>query len=138
MQPVPVITKVVNSHPAYGEVYLIQQYVIKSVSDLRQVGGFLRVLWYHPPIKVTAVNFKDILFLISLNIVCYCFLFRILRHYLIYILVCCDLYTIRIINKKYHIVWTVSKSNGKNYRNRDKIYTLSAQRLLTFRGIFCL
>jgi hypothetical protein len=44
MQPVPVITKVVNSHPAYGEVYLIQQYVIKSVSDLRQIGGFLWVL----------------------------------------------------------------------------------------------
>jgi hypothetical protein len=27
-------------------VYSIQQYVIKFVSDLRQVGGFLRVLWF--------------------------------------------------------------------------------------------
>ena len=54
MQPVPVITKVVNSHPAYGEVYLIQQYVIKSVSDLRQIGGFLWVLRFPPPIKLTA------------------------------------------------------------------------------------
>jgi hypothetical protein len=31
-------------NPAHGGVYLIQ-YVIKFVSDLRQVGGFLRVLW---------------------------------------------------------------------------------------------
>ena len=31
-----------------------QHYVIKFVSDLRQVGGFLRVLWFPPPIKLTA------------------------------------------------------------------------------------
>jgi len=31
----------------------VQQYVIKVVSDLRQVGGFLRVLWFPPPIKLT-------------------------------------------------------------------------------------
>jgi hypothetical protein len=29
--------------------------VIKFVSDLRQVGGFLRVLWFPPPIKLTAM-----------------------------------------------------------------------------------
>jgi len=33
-----------------GEVYSIKQYVIKFVSDLRQVGGFLR---FPPPIKLT-------------------------------------------------------------------------------------
>ena len=32
----------------------IQQYVIKFVSDLRQVGGFLRVHRFPPPIKLTA------------------------------------------------------------------------------------
>ena len=37
------------------EVYLIQHYVIKFVSDLRQVGGFLRVLWFPPPTKLTAM-----------------------------------------------------------------------------------
>jgi len=37
-----------------GEVYSIQHYVIKFVSDLRQVGGFLRVLRFPPPIKLTA------------------------------------------------------------------------------------
>jgi hypothetical protein len=56
MQPVPVIAKVVNSHPAYGKVGLIQQYVIKSVSDLRQVGGFLWVLRFPPPIKLTTTK----------------------------------------------------------------------------------
>ena len=32
----------------------VQHYVIKIVSDLKQVGGFLRVLRFHPPIKITA------------------------------------------------------------------------------------
>jgi hypothetical protein len=35
--------KVVSSNPAHSEVYSIQHYVIKFVSDLRQVGGFLRL-----------------------------------------------------------------------------------------------
>jgi hypothetical protein len=38
---VPIITNVVSSNPVHGEVYSIQYYVIKFVSDLRQVGGFL-------------------------------------------------------------------------------------------------
>jgi hypothetical protein len=32
----------------------IQHYVIRFVSDLRQDGGFLRVLLFPPPIKLTA------------------------------------------------------------------------------------
>jgi hypothetical protein len=32
----------------------VQQYVIKFVSDLREVDGFLRVLRFPPPIKRTA------------------------------------------------------------------------------------
>ena len=36
-----------------GEVYSILHYVIKFVSDLRQVGGFLRVLRFPPSIKLT-------------------------------------------------------------------------------------
>jgi hypothetical protein len=32
----------------------IQPNVIKFVIDLRQVGGILRVLWFPPPIKLTA------------------------------------------------------------------------------------
>jgi len=44
----------VSSNPAHGEVYAIQEYVIKFVRDLRQVGGFLRVLRFPLPIKLTA------------------------------------------------------------------------------------
>jgi hypothetical protein len=51
---VPITTKVVSSNLVHGEVCSIQHYVIKFVSDLRQVGGFLRVLRFLPPIKQTA------------------------------------------------------------------------------------
>ena len=51
VQLVP-ITKVVSSNPDHGEVCLIQHYVIKYVSVLKQVSGFLRVLWFPPPIKL--------------------------------------------------------------------------------------
>jgi hypothetical protein len=37
-----------------GEVYSIQHYVIKFVSDLRQGSGFLQVLRFPSPIKLTA------------------------------------------------------------------------------------
>ena len=39
-----------------GEVYSIQHYVIKFVSDLLQVGGFLWMLRFPPPIKLIALN----------------------------------------------------------------------------------
>ena len=45
---------VVSLHLTHGEVYSIQHYVIKFVSDLRQVGGFLGVLRFPQPIKLTA------------------------------------------------------------------------------------
>ena len=41
------------SNPAHGEVYSIQHYVLKFVSDLRKVGSFLWVLRFPPPIKLT-------------------------------------------------------------------------------------
>ena len=44
VQSVPITTKAVSLNPIQGEVYSIQHYLIKFVSDLRQVGGFLRVL----------------------------------------------------------------------------------------------
>jgi hypothetical protein len=37
----------------HGEVYMIQHYVIKFVSDLQQVGSFLQVLRFSLPIKLT-------------------------------------------------------------------------------------
>jgi hypothetical protein len=39
----------------HGEMFSIQHYVIKFVSDLRQVSGFLWVLRFPPPIKLTAM-----------------------------------------------------------------------------------
>ena len=51
MQSVPITINIVSLNPAHGEVYSIQHYVIKFVSDLRQVGCFLR---FPPPIKLTA------------------------------------------------------------------------------------
>jgi len=39
-------TKVVSSNPTHGELYSIQHYVIKFVSNLWQVSGFLRTLWF--------------------------------------------------------------------------------------------
>jgi len=53
MQSVPITTKVVSSNTVHGEVYSIQHYVIKFVSDLGQDGGFLWVLRFPLPIKLT-------------------------------------------------------------------------------------
>jgi hypothetical protein len=44
VQSVPITTKVVSLNPAHGEVYSIQYYVIKFVSDFLQVSGYLRFL----------------------------------------------------------------------------------------------
>ena len=44
VQSAPITTNVVRSNLVHGDVYYIQHYVIKYVSDLEQVGGFLRVL----------------------------------------------------------------------------------------------
>jgi hypothetical protein len=38
MQLVPITNNIMNSDPALGGMYPIQHYVIKFVSDLRQVG----------------------------------------------------------------------------------------------------
>jgi hypothetical protein len=48
MQSVPMTTDVVSSDLDRGH------YVIKFVRDLRQDDGFLRVLRFPPPIKLTA------------------------------------------------------------------------------------
>ena len=54
VQSVPITTKVVILNPVHGEEYSIKHYVIKFVSDLWQVDGFLRVFRFPPPIKLTA------------------------------------------------------------------------------------
>ena len=49
-------TNVASLSPARGKMYSIQHCVIKFVSDLRQVGGFLRVLRFPPPTKLIATT----------------------------------------------------------------------------------
>ena len=53
VQSVPITTKVVSSNSVHGEVYSIQHCVIKFVSDLLHVGGFLQVLRFPPSITLT-------------------------------------------------------------------------------------
>ena len=53
VQSVPFTTKFVSLNPAHVKVYLIQ--LIMFVSGLRQVNGFPWVLWFPPPIKLTAL-----------------------------------------------------------------------------------
>jgi hypothetical protein len=51
MQPVPIITMLWVRIPLMAKC---TRYNIMFVSDLRQVGGFLRVLRFPAPIKLTA------------------------------------------------------------------------------------
>jgi len=75
-QCLPITTKVVSLNSAHGEVYSIQHYVIKIVSYLRQVSGFLQVLRFPPPIKVTTLapignfqnHFRDYFWLVYLQV----------------------------------------------------------------------
>jgi hypothetical protein len=57
----------VNSNSIHGEVYLIQHYVIKFVSDLRQVGGFLCILWFPPDLTWFVMNKLDYNFTFRAN-----------------------------------------------------------------------
>ena len=54
VQSVLITTKVVSLNLVHGKVYSIQHYVMKFVSDLRQVTSVFRVLRFPPPIKLTA------------------------------------------------------------------------------------
>jgi len=65
VQSVPITTNVVSLNPADGEVYSIQHYVIKFVSDLWQVGGFLWVLRFPPPTDHHYIT--EILLKVTLN-----------------------------------------------------------------------
>jgi hypothetical protein len=51
MESVPITNEEFESHS--GKVYSMQHYVIKFVSDLRQVGGFLWALRFPPSIELT-------------------------------------------------------------------------------------
>ena len=67
VQSVPNTTKVVSLNPTHVEVYSIQLNVIKFISDLQQVCGFLWVLRFPPPIKLTRHKITEILLQVALN-----------------------------------------------------------------------
>jgi hypothetical protein len=54
-------------NPDHDEVYSIQHYVIKFVSDLRQVVGFLGVLRFLPPSITDRHDITGILLKVALN-----------------------------------------------------------------------
>ena len=72
VQSMPITTKVLSSNPAHGKMYSIQHYVIKFVGDLRKVGGFLWVLRFPPPIKLTSLIEKNILLKVALYTLTHC------------------------------------------------------------------
>ena len=69
MSSVYITSKVVSSNPSDGEVYSIQHYVIKFVSDLRQLGVFLRVLRVFATNKTDRHDIAEIVFRLVLNTV---------------------------------------------------------------------
>ena len=57
----------VSSNPVLGEVYSIQHYVIKFVSDLRQVGGFFPGTTVSSTTKTDRPDITEILLKVVLN-----------------------------------------------------------------------
>ena len=55
------------SHQAHGEVYSIQLYVIKVVSDLRQISGFLLIFWVSSTHKTDRHDITEILLKVVLH-----------------------------------------------------------------------
>ena len=60
---IPITTNVMSSNPTQT----IQHYVIKFVSDLPQVSGFLRVLWFPPNNKTDCHDITEILLKVAIN-----------------------------------------------------------------------
>jgi hypothetical protein len=55
MQSVPITIDGVGSNLDQDEMYSLQHYAIKFVSDLQHVGGFIPVIRSPPPIKLTVL-----------------------------------------------------------------------------------
>ena len=62
-----ITTKVVSSNSAPGDVYSIQHYVVKFVSDLREVGVFFHVLPVSSTNKTDSHDKTEILLKVALN-----------------------------------------------------------------------
>ena len=67
IQSVHITTKVVGSNTAHDEVYSIHYYVIKFVSDFRQVGGFSLGTPISSTNKIDRHDIAEILLKVVLN-----------------------------------------------------------------------
>jgi len=67
VQWVPNTTNVVSLNPPHGKVYSVQHYVIKFVSDLRQVIGFFTGTAVSSPKKTDCHDITEILLKVVLN-----------------------------------------------------------------------
>ena len=92
VQSVPITTDDVSSTPEHGEVYLIQHYVIKFVSDLRQVSDFLR---FPQQIRIVRHDITEILLKVALNTKPIFFYFSVFRVF-------------------FEQIWTMQKNMGKS------------------------
>ena len=74
----------VRPNPAHGDVYSIQHYVIQFVRDIRQIGGFLRVLPFSTSNKTDCHYLAEILAKVALNTItlslCVCVNLEIARY----------------------------------------------------------
>ena len=61
------VCDLLSSNPVHGEVYSIQHFRIKLVSDLRQVSGFLQALRFPSTIKTDRHDITEILLKVTLN-----------------------------------------------------------------------
>ena len=69
MQSGPITTNDISSNPAHGEVYLIQHYVMKFISDFCKGGGYLRVIRFPYTNKTDRYDKTEILFKVALNFI---------------------------------------------------------------------
>ena len=67
VQSVPITTKIVSLNSVHGDVYSIQHYVIKFVSDLRQVDSFLIDTPVSSTNKTDLHDIAEILLKVALN-----------------------------------------------------------------------
>ena len=66
IQTVHIATNVVSLNSTHGKVYSMQNYVIKFVSDIPQVGGVLQVLLFPQLIKIDHHNMAELLLKVAL------------------------------------------------------------------------
>jgi hypothetical protein len=124
---ITITTNVVSSNPPHGEVYSIQHYVIKFISDSRQVGGFLRVFRFPPSIKLTVHDITEILLKVALSTITLTLYTCKLWHFI------CNIYILWMV---YIITQGVKIRLNLSIINTDKLYHIMLYRVhLTVRRI---